>query len=34
MLVHFIAHEFAKTPAIRAMARRLLEAFRNVGPKA
>ena len=34
MLVHFIADEFTKMPAIRAMERRLLEAFRTVGLKA
>jgi hypothetical protein len=34
MLVHFIADEFTRTPAIRAMGWPLLEAFRNVVLKA
>jgi hypothetical protein len=31
MLVHFAADEFTKTPAIRAMERLLVEAFRTGG---
>jgi hypothetical protein len=34
MLVHSAADESTKTPAIRAMERPLLEAFRTVGLKA
>jgi len=34
MLVHFAAYGSTKTPAIPAMARLLLEAFRTVGVRA